>query len=197
MDISLTLHTNEILWAKPLQFPMMKRIAKIDKSVARRWKKLGDIGEAIAESLLAENGFTNIRNLNHEQMNFAYADFYAERNGIKYVISVKARNKYVFSHNEVGEINPRYKLGPKCYEYAARAEERFGAAAAWLTIALDVETYSAYFGLLSSLKNCGVAMTEKATSSYECLARDNPHLLDYASFQNVYEVRERDESSEI
>lgn len=162
-----------------------------------RWKRLGYLGEELAEPLLANNGFTNIRNLNHEQMNFAYADFYAERNGTKYVISVKARNKYVFSRNEERKINPRYKLGSKCREYAARAEERFGAVAAWLTIALDVETYSAYFGLLSSLKTCGVAMTERATSSYECLARDNPHLLDYANFQNVYEVLDHDESLEV
>lgn len=173
---------------------MIKRIAKIDMSVAKRWKKLGDAGEELAEPLLVKNGFINIRNLNHEQMNFAYADFYAERNGEKYVISVKTRNKYEFRRDGTKKINSRYKLGSKCYEHAVIAEEKFGAKAAWLTIALDSETYSAYFGLLSSLKSRGVGMSEKATSSYECFAKDEPHTLDYASLQNVYEVQDEEHS---
>jgi hypothetical protein len=67
----------------------MKRVAKLDKGVANRWKRLGDVGEELTESLLLKNGFTNIRNLNHNKKNFAFADFYAEKEGAKYVISVK------------------------------------------------------------------------------------------------------------
>ena len=32
-------------------------------------------------------------------------------------------------------------------------------------------------------------MSEEATNSYECLAKDEFHTLDYTSLQNIYEVR--------
>ena len=87
------------------------------------------------------------------------------------------------------KINSRYKLGAKCYEHAKVAEVQFDAKAAWLTISLDVETYSAYFGLLSSLNGSrGVNMSEKALLSHQCLAKDCPHNLNYAEFKNVYEI---------
>jgi len=166
---------------------MAKRIAVLDKSVARRWRELGAAGEALAELLLRSNGFTHIKNLNRQQTNFPFADFYAERDGQRYVISVKARNKYEFG---TGRLNSRYKLGAKCYENTAAAEKQFRAKAAWLTIALAADTYSAYFGLLSSLSgSLGVTMSERAVSSYECLAREKAHSLDYAALRNVYRRR--------
>ncbi len=39
-------------------------------------------------------------------------------------------------------------------------------------------------------------MSEKATSSYECLAKDESHTFDYASLQNVYEVQDEENCSE-
>jgi hypothetical protein len=99
---------------------------------------------------------------------------------------VKARNKY---EHGTKKINSRYKLGAKCYEHAKVAEVQFDAKAAWLTNSLDVETYSAYFGLLSSLNGSrGVNMSEKALLSHQCLAKDCAHNLNYAEFKNVYEI---------
>lgn len=167
----------------------MINIVKLDRSTASRSKRIGDMGEQLAESILKNNGFVGIKNLNYQKMNFAFADFYAERNAIKYVISVKARNKYEFRRDGTTRINGRYKLGSKCLAHAASATQQFEAQAAWLTIAISPETYSAYFGLLSELKSSGVPMTEKATSSYECLANNEPHKLDYASILNIYEMR--------
>ena len=167
----------------------MTKTAKMDKHVARRFKELGSAGEYLTEQLLKDNGFANIRNLNHDQMNFPFADFYAERNNIRYVISAKTRNKYEWSPDTTKKrLNSRYNLGSKCYEHAELAQNQFKAEAAWLTIAIDSKTFSAYFGLLSGLDgSLGVTMTEKATSKYECFAKDQEHGLDFKSFLNVYE----------
>ncbi len=167
----------------------MKRSAKLDKEVAHRFKKLGDIGEELTESLLKGNGFENVQNLNHLKNNFPYADFYAEKDCVRYVISVKIRNKYEFTRDGTKRLNSRYKLGSKCYEYAQIAERQFDAQAAWLTISLDAKTYSAYFGLLSSLNGSrGVNMSEKAIASYHCLAKDMLHSFNYAELKNAYEI---------
>lgn len=165
----------------------MKKLAKLDKSTAHRSIKLGSIGEDLAEIVLGKNGFGNIKNLNHIRKNFPFADFYAEKDGVNYVISVKIRNKYQRS----GNLNDRYKLGKKCYENSEPAEREFNAIAAWLTISFDSETYSAYFGLLSSLNgSSGVRMTEKAVAFYECLAKEESHSYNYAELKNVYEVKD-------
>ena len=143
--------------------------SKIDKQVITRWKKLGDLGEFMAETLLAKKGFTDIRNLNKESKNKIYADIFCIRNKQPYVISVKARNKY----ENTGRLNSRYKLGQDCYKKAHIIEKEYKAKAAWVTIAIDVdnETYDAFFGLLDSLHgNTGVVMTPDATNKYDCLA---------------------------
>lgn len=169
----------------------MKRIATLDKVTAHRCKRLGDLGEELAENLLKVNGFNNIQNLNLLKNNFPFADFYAEKDCVRYVISMKIRNKYESTCGEAKRLNSRYKLGSKCYEQAEVAEVQFDAKAAWLTISLDSETYSAYFGLLSLLNGSkGVAMSEKAVASYECLAKDAPHVFNYVELKNVYESAE-------
>ncbi|MDQ3710917.1 MAG: hypothetical protein M3388_01655 [Acidobacteriota bacterium] len=165
----------------------MKRVAKLDKFTAHRSKKPGDIGEDLAEILLNKNGFKNVRNLNHHRKNFPFADFYAEKESVNYIISVKIRNKYQRS----GSLNDRYKLGKKCYENSEPAEKEFNAVAAWLTTSFDSKTYSAYFGLLSLLNGSrGVRMTEKAIAFYECLAKEEPHSYNYGELKNVYEVKD-------
>ena len=143
--------------------------SKIDREVTTRWKKMGDFGEYVAEKLLSEHGFTEIRNLNKERRNNLFADIYAVKNKKPYVISVKARNK--FENN--GNLNGRYKLGKKCYENAPMLESEYKATAAWIAIAIDVanKTFDAYFGTLSSLNgNTGIPMTADATRAYQCLA---------------------------
>jgi hypothetical protein len=166
----------------------MKNVAKLNKGTASRSKQLGDIGEKLIESILARNNFTNIKNLNHHKVNFPYADIYAERDGVKYVISVKTRNKYEFGS---GRINPRYKLGSKCYQNAPLAEKQFDAVAAWVTISLDEKNFSVYFGTLSSLNGSkAVKMTTKHLNSYECLAKDESHEFDYERLKNTYETEE-------
>jgi hypothetical protein len=152
----------------------------------RRFKHLGDIGEILAEQILRENGFTDIRNLNSIKKNFVFADYYAEKDRNKYLISVKARNK--FENN--GSLNTRYKLGRNLesrIESALKMEEFRDCMPAWLAIVLEAETYSAFFGLIKELdNNHGIPMSQKAKESYLCLAMDTPHEFDPDGFKNVY-----------
>jgi len=155
-----------------------------NQDTARRCHSLGNIGEELAKQVFEKNGFVNVRNLNESRKNYAFADFYAERGGNKYVISVKARNKYEFG---TGRLNGRYKLGAKCHEHAREAEKINDASAAWLVISLEEKTFSAYFGLLDSLRgSTGVAMTEDAIKQYERLALNQEHGFDNREFKNSY-----------
>ncbi len=169
----------------------MKRIAVLDSTTARRAKRLGDIGEALAEALLRQHGFVNIRNLNHVRRNFPFADFFAERAGTRYVMSVKIRNKYEFSRADPLRLNRRYKLGSRSPQHAADAAAHFNAVPAWLAIALDTHSYCAYFGLLSDLNgSLGIDMSPTAVASYECLAHEQPHAFPHASLLNAYKLRQ-------
>ena len=59
------------------------------------------------------------------------------------------------------------------------------------TISLDSKTYSAYFGVLSSLNGSrGVVMSEKAMAGYESLAKDERHDFNHSELKNVYEIAE-------
>ncbi|MEK6646090.1 MAG: hypothetical protein AABY84_05395 [Candidatus Firestonebacteria bacterium] len=142
----------------------------LDKGVTDRFKKIGDLGESLAEKLLKKNGFKNVKNLNKTtKNNNKYADIFAEHGNQAYVISVKTRNKF----ENTGRLNSRYKLGKDCYEFAKQAETEHRAKAAWVTISLDIDKkiFDAYFGLLSDLEgNTGVLMTPDATRNYKCLA---------------------------
>jgi hypothetical protein len=66
----------------------------INKKEAARKKSLGELGELFAIKSLVDRNFDKIRNLNDKTMNEAFADIECEKNGLKYIISVKARNKY-------------------------------------------------------------------------------------------------------
>jgi hypothetical protein len=174
----------------PPEALFMKRVAVLDSSTALRAKRLGDVGEALAEALLNLHGFANIRNLNHDRRNFPFADFFAERASTRYVISVKSRNRFEFSSPGPPRLNRRYKLGSQSPRHAADAAAHFNAFPAWLAIALDTHSYCAYFGLLSDLNgSLGINMSAAALLSYECLAREQPHTFQHASLLNVYEVR--------
>lgn len=61
--------------------------------------------------------YDRIRNLNDVHMNEAFADiYYCEKDDRRYVISVKARNKYMKN----GRLNSQYNLGSNAYKKAER-----------------------------------------------------------------------------
>ena len=151
-------------------------------------KYLGKIGEDLGVQLLRDNGFIDISNTNEISNNDAYCDLKATKDGIVYIFSVKARNKYEFNKTKnTFRINSRYKLGSKCFEHAEIQEIKYKATAAWLTIALDKKTYSAYWGLLSEIApNKGVNMSARATITYRKLAEEFPHSFEFHRFSNIY-----------
>lgn len=147
------------------------------------------IGEELAPSLLREAGFTVITSLpgNHPD-----ADFLASKDGRRYLISVKARNKWT----NTGELNPRYKLHSKLRstEKALATARDYGAEYAWLAIQIDRRTYSAFFGTHAQLLNAqemgrklngtGIPMGERYLSRYQRLAGDHTHEYDYDDISN-------------
>ena len=150
---------------------------------------LGRIGEALVPVLLREVGFTGVDNLNSVQNNHPDADLIAERNGQRFFISVKARNKVQTN----GTLNSRYKLESKGRKvpHAIEQAKRRLAQFAWVAVQVDGNTYSAYFGthdLLCSLpKKCngkGILMTDDWTAYYEVLAKNERHDLPHDLFSN-------------
>lgn len=119
-----------------------------NKKEAARKKSLGELGELFALKALVDQKFDKIRNLNDQKMNEKYADIICEKDGVKYAVSVKARNKLQIS----GKLNTRYNLGSNAYEKAKYAEEKYGAKACWLAVQFASDNFSIYFGLLDELK---------------------------------------------
>lgn len=89
--------------------------------------------------------------------------------------------------NNTFRLNSRYKLGSKCFELAKLQEIKYKAIAALrLTIALDKQTYSAYWGVLSEIApNKGVNMSKRATTTYRKLAEGFPHSFEFDGFSNI------------
>jgi Holliday junction resolvase len=80
-----------------------------------RLRALGNWGEKKAIHLLKRVGFDAVEELNTDFSNHPFGDICAERNGARYLIGVKTRNKYQAS----GLINPTYnvrKRGVNCTE---------------------------------------------------------------------------------
>jgi len=175
-----------------IKYDPAARNVSITSKEGKRFKKLGDIGEHLALLLLERNGFIHFHNLNNTAMNFPFADFMAEKDGVKYLISVKARNKY----EHTGRLNARFKLGDTEKKIQKlKNDEKLAAyreyVPAWLAIALDKHTYEAYWGLIDELPNKrGISMSEKAKQNYRCLAKDLPHGFDFDEFQNTYTPKE-------
>ncbi|MCD4680013.1 MAG: hypothetical protein K8S00_06465, partial [Bacteroidales bacterium] len=90
-----------------------------NKKEAARKKSLGELGELFAIKALVDKKFDGIRNLNDKTMNEPFADIECEKDGIRYIISVKARNKY----QKDGKLNSRYNLGSNVYDKALSAEK--------------------------------------------------------------------------
>lgn len=166
-----------------------KREIKLTFIEGKRFKKLGDIGESIAMEVLLYNQFQNIVDLNEVKANFPFADYSAKRDGKKYLISVKARNKYERS----GRINSRYKLGAKVYEQIETllaSDEWRDYIPAWLAISIEPKCFDAYFGLIEQLNGGrGINMSDKAKRNYETFALNNLHDYDFSDFGNVYEKK--------
>ena len=83
-----------------------------NKKEAARKKSLGELGELFAIKAFVDKKFDRIRNLNDNIMNETFADIQCEKDGIRYIVSVKARNKY----KKDGNLNSRYNLGSNVYE---------------------------------------------------------------------------------
>ncbi|HHT9116107.1 MAG: hypothetical protein HY607_04395 [Planctomycetes bacterium] len=167
----------------------------VTKSDVQKRKKLGTFGENLAPDLLARAGFINIKSLNQLKHNHEFADFYAERGGKKFIISVKARNKWELPNrsNPLPHYNNRYKFGDPAKKYPKHAFDvanRYDATAAWLAIAFERLTYDAYFWTVQQLLDIGrdgrgIPMTPKYTKLYECIVVDELHHYDYEEFRNL------------
>lgn len=118
-----------------------------NRSDAARKKSLGELGELFAIKALVDKGYDRIRNLNDDRFNEPFADLIAEKDGFRYAITVKARNKFM----QNGKLNSRYNLGDNAYEKAAAAELKHSAIACWLAIQFDATTFSVFFGMLNDL----------------------------------------------
>lgn len=159
----------------------------LNERTAQRAHQLGVLGESLAEKILRAAGFAKIKNLNQLNPNFPFGDVYAERNNLKFVISVKIRNRY---EANTGRPNSRYNLGRRCNELAAKAQAELSATPAVLAISLLADVYSAYFAPLAILEGRhGIPMTSPWLRQYECLAKDSLHGLDVSHLKNTYSTR--------
>jgi hypothetical protein len=152
------------------------------KKEAARKKSLGELGELFAIKTLVDEEYDKIRNLNDVHMNEAFADIYCEKGSKKYVISVKARNKYTAD----GKLNSRYNLGEKAYEKAAKVAEKYDAEPYWMAISFDAHSYSVYMGSLESLDGSrGIPITKCENGEIgEILVHNKRHFFDFDFYSN-------------
>lgn len=153
-----------------------------NKKEAARKKSLGELGELFAFKALVDKEFDKIRNLNDDKMNEKYADIYCEKNGVKYVISVKARNKYQSN----GKLNTRYNLGSKAYEKAKYIEEKYNAEAHWIAVQFDKTSFSIYFGSLKELNENKAIPVDKCEKGLigEIWEQNKRHYFDFDYYTN-------------
>ena len=110
--------------------------------------------------------------MNAESFNHPFGDIYAERDGARYLIGVKTRNKYQVS----GLINPTYNVRKRGADVKAVAQQ-YDATLAWVAIAVVPEehTFSAYFGTIAQIEDAGerfsIPMRPENTKQYERLSR--------------------------
>ena len=156
---------------------------KLDnKKEAARKKSLGELGELFAIKALVDKKFDRIRNLNDNTMNEAFADIECEQDGVKYVISVKARNKY----QKNGRLNTRYNLGSNAYDKALLAEKKYNAQAFWLAVQFDQTLFSVYFGSLKDLNGSKAIPVDKCEKGIigEIWELDKRHYFDFDYYSN-------------
>lgn len=153
-----------------------------NKKEAARKKSLGELGELFALKALVDQKFDKIRNLNDQRMNEKFADIVCEKDGVRYAISVKARNKYQIN----GKLNTRYNLGSSAYEKASYAEEKYNAKAYWLAVQFDRTSYSIYFGSLEELDGSKAIPVNKCEKGLvgEIWELDKRHYFDFGYYLN-------------
>jgi hypothetical protein len=171
----------------------------LGSATAGRSRRIGILGEKLAEAQLRAHGFTNVKNLNHTlRMHHPGADIYAERGGVGFWISVKARNKYA----EDGKLNPRYKIKPDELLFLSGCRNRQpDSVVACITISFVMSdrstfggepsrSYSCYFALLDMKRN-GILMSPRHLAMYELLALNEmiPPAEDVSDLENTYERR--------
>jgi hypothetical protein len=154
-----------------------------------RCRKLGKVGEKkLAFVLLDKGGFKEIIDVNVAYgENFPFADLTAVRNGKKYAISVKSRNKFI--KGSYTKLNDRYKLSNHPDQLPRLVEEAVNtlkAIPAFLAIPTEPgkNTFSGYFGELSILRgNAGVPM-RTPDKDYECLGKNLQSVLNLSDLKN-------------
>lgn len=154
----------------------------IEKKEAARKKSLGELGELFAIKTLVDEQYDKIRNLNDQHMNETYADIYCEKENKRFIISVKARNKFQLD----GKLNKYYNLGDKAYEKAKIASEKYNAEAYWMAIQFDTNDYSVYFGSLECLNGSGSIPVEKCENGEigTILVNKKVHYFDFDFYKN-------------
>jgi hypothetical protein len=153
------------------------------KKEAKRKKSLGELGELFGIKALVDDNFERVVNLNDKKMNYPFADLYAEKGGKKYVISIKARNKFQKNNS----LNSHYNLGSNAYDKAKAAEKEYSAEAYWMAIQFDVEKYSVFLGPLNKLDKRGAIPLRECENGDVgiCLVKDKPHYFDFGFFGNT------------
>lgn len=153
-----------------------------NKKEALRKKSLGELGELFAIKALVDHRYDRVANLNDRKMNFPFADLYAEKDDKKFIISVKARNKYQKNH----KLNNYYNLGREAYSKAKAAEKEYCAEPFWMAIQFDHSSYSIYLGSLTELngKNAIPIRLCEAGGIGICLVKDQRHYFDFGYFGN-------------
>ena len=153
-----------------------------NKKEASRKKSLGELGELFALKALVDKKFDRIRNLNDNLMNETFADIECEKNGQKYIISVKARNKY----QKDGKLNTRYNLGQDIYEKSLSAEKKYNASAYWIAIQFDHKSFSIYFGSLKELNGSKAIPVDKCQKGQigEIWEDNKRHYFDFEYYTN-------------
>lgn len=148
---------------------------------AIRAKSLGNLGELLAIKALVDNGYLEIRNLNDKKNNHPFADLYAVKNDMRYLFSVKSRNKYQVN----GVLNSRYNLLYSQVDVNAICAE-YQAAPYWMAIQFHGEHYSVYIGSLFDLAGKrAIPMTVNHTLKYECLVNNVKHGIDFRPYSNA------------
>ena len=160
----------------------MKKMDSINKKEAARKKSLGELGELFALKALVDQQFDKIRNLNDQKMNEKFADIVCEKDGVRYAISVKARNKFQISE----KLNTRYNLGSNAYEKAKYAEEKYNAKAYWLAVQFNSSSFSIYFGSLDELNGSKAIPVNKCEQGLigEIWELNKRHYFDFDYYSN-------------
>ena len=153
-----------------------------NKKEASRKKSLGELGELFALKALVDNKFDRIRNLNDDAMNETFADISCEKDGEKFIISVKARNKF----QKNGKLNTRYNLGKDVYQKALASEKKYKAKAHWMAIQFDRNTFSIYFGNLNQLNGSRAIPVDKCEKEIigEIWEHNKRHYFDFDYYTN-------------